>query len=163
MQPSVQRSTRIVSTVWRKKHKITRNCDQGPGSQHILASGTCRTACCVELQTVLSLRDGTHTATSLLQKQYFNPNVLPPPLAYGRKHEEMARQIKGHKYHHQNCPIKVPGLIVRSSCPFLGCSPDGVVTWKLFNWRGVSSFLTAHEHIIGYSVPWSYCSCKTIE
>ena len=27
----------------------------------------------------------------------------------------------------------------------------------------VSSFLTAHEHIIGYSVPWSYCSCKTIE
>jgi len=22
----------------------------------------------------------------------------------------------------------------------------------------VSSFLTAHEHIIGYSVPWSYCS-----
>lgn len=77
-------------------------------------------------------RDGAHTATSLLQKQDFNPNVLPPPIAYGRKHEETARQmfIKGHKYRHRNCSVTVPGLIVSSSCPFLGCSPDGLVTCK---------------------------------
>jgi len=27
--------------------------------------------------------------------------------------------------------------------------------WNMSEW--LSSFLTAHEHIIGYSVPWSYC------
>ena len=38
---------------------------------------------------------------------------------------------------------------------------DGLKIVATGEW--VSSFLTAHEHIIGYSVPWSYCSCKTIE
>ena len=32
---------------------------------------------------------------------------------------------------------------------------------SLIDW--LSSFLTAHQHIIGYSVPWRYCSCQIIQ
>ena len=36
-----------------------------------------------------------------------------------------------------------------------------IISWGLIDW--LSSFLTAHQHIIGYSVPWSCCSHKIMK
>ena len=54
----------------------------------------------------------------------------PVHVAFGQKYEDKARQqfLKSHKYHHRKCSIDTPGLIVSHSHPFLGASPDGILT-----------------------------------
>ena len=68
--------------------------------------------------------------------------------------------------------INIPANIARPpTLQYINCIylPKGAGVMICMGWGAhlhmawVSSFLTAHQHIlvIGYSVPWSCCSCKT--
>ncbi len=55
------------------------------------------------------------------------------PVQYGVKNEEKARRLflKQHRYKgHERAKVSVPGFIISEDKPFLGCSPDGIITCR---------------------------------
>ena len=81
---------------------------------------------------VCHCNDGMQTAGKLLEDSKLHDDCLPASVAYGRQHEETARQmfLKSHRYHHRSSTITVPGLTLNSNYPYLGCSADGILNCK---------------------------------
>ena len=80
-------------------------------------------------KTICHSTNMDNTAKYLMKDSSINEEHLPPPIAYGRKNEPKARDLflKAHRFRHRKCKIDVPGLIISSSDPMLGCSSDGIV------------------------------------
>ena len=70
------------------------------------------------------------TAVSLLNGPRFSDDNVPQHIQFGYKFENKARTqfMRTHQYHHRECTIQVPGFIVHSAFPFLGTSPDGILS-----------------------------------
>ena len=70
------------------------------------------------------------TAFSLLNGPGFSDDNVPQHIQFGYKFENKARTqfMRTHQYHHRECTIQVPGFIVHSAFPFLGTSPDGILS-----------------------------------
>ena len=83
---------------------------------------------------VCSSTDLTKTGEHLLRDPFDN-DCLPSPIQFGRRFEDKARDmyLKSHRFKHRQCQVSVPGLVLFNDeqCPFLGCSPDGVVNCKI--------------------------------
>ena len=75
-------------------------------------------------------RDTVQKACKFLQPSTLNDKNLPAPIKFGRSYEEKARVmfVSSHKYHHRKTSCSVPGLILSNENPFLGASPDGIVS-----------------------------------
>jgi hypothetical protein len=89
-----------------------------------------------KIKKVLQSTNYKATAESLLKPDRFGDQNLPPPVAFGRQHEDKARDcfLKCHRLSHkrQRLQSRVPGLIL-SPTPaeaFLAASPDGVASCK---------------------------------
>ena len=57
-------------------------------------------------------------------------SVKAKPVQYGVKNEGKARRlfIKQHRFKgHERAKVSVPGFILSSDIPYIGCSPDGIV------------------------------------
>jgi len=69
------------------------------------------------------------TECKLLEDSKLRDDCLPASVAYGRQHEETARQmfLKSHRYHHRSSTITVPGLTLNSNYPYLGCNAAGIL------------------------------------
>ena len=74
-------------------------------------------------------RDDFEKALTLIRGSTISTDLPPAAVQFGRNKENKARMlfIKSHRYQHRKCSIQVPGLIISTSHPYLGCSPDGIV------------------------------------
>lgn len=83
---------------------------------------------------VCSSTDWTKTSQSLLKTPFAN-TCIPQSIEFGKKYENKARimYLKSHRFRHRQCKLHVPGLVLSKDdhCPFLGCSPDGIVECKI--------------------------------
>lgn len=69
--------------------------------------------------------------TSIVKKimQYYNVDPSIPSLKWGRTHENVAiRDYTEYMKHHDDFKVNTCGLFINPSYPYLGTSPDGIVT-----------------------------------
>lgn len=80
-------------------------------------------------KTVLSSTDMDRTAEVMLQGSSLCEDNLPPAVRFGRDNEEKALRdfCRSHRYRHRKCKLWQPGLVISTTTPFLGASPDAFV------------------------------------
>ncbi len=83
-----------------------------------------------KFKTILHTTDITKCSMGLLSGSQLKDDDLPWHIEFGMKNEPKARDLffKVHKFEHKGCSIQVPGLFISQELPFLGASPDGIIT-----------------------------------